>query len=164
MLRQLWLVIGLLLLLANPAAAREQQTGTVTWIYDGDTLHVEPIGKVRLLGIDTPESEDSDRDRYYLSRYQLSRKRLRQIALQAKKFNIRQVKGKQVRLEFDNDKTDKYQRKLAYLYLPNGRMLNRMLLEDGLASVFRRYDFTYKSDFISLEQTARSKRLGLWRP
>ena len=164
MLRPLWLALCALLLLIGPAAALQLQTGTVTWVYDGDTLQVEPIGKVRLLGIDTPESKDSQRDNYYRSRYQLSRKRLRQIARQAKEFNIEQTKGKPVQLQFDGDKTDKYQRKLAYLYLPNGHMLNRILLEKGLASVFRRYDFTYKDDFISLEQAARTKRLGLWRP
>lgn len=164
MSRTLWVAIGLLLLLGGPTAAKDLQVGTVTWVYDGDTLQVEPIGKVRLLGIDTPESKDSGRDRYYLSRYRLNRQRLRQIAHQAKEFNIKQVKGRQVKLEFDHDKTDKYHRKLAYLYLPNGRMLNRILLKKGLASVFRRYDFRDKADFLSLEETARANRRGLWQP
>ena len=34
-------------------------SGTVTWVYDGDTLHVEPYGKVRLIGIDTPEDYEA---------------------------------------------------------------------------------------------------------
>jgi len=159
-LRRFGLVLCLLLLLHGVALA---QPGTVTWIYDGDTFEIQPLGRVRLLGIDTPESKDSERDRYYLSHDQLSRKRLRQIALEAKKFCIEQLKGQQVRLEFDADKTDKYQRSLVYLFLPDGRMLNRVLLEKGLASVFRRYDFRYKEEFITLEEQARAEQRGLWR-
>ena len=152
----------LLLLLFSPASATELY-GRVSWIYDGDTLLVEKIGKVRLLGIDTPESKDSQRDRYYLKQGEISRQKLRKIARQAKMFNIKLVKGAQVRLVFDVTETDQYQRKLAYLYLPDGRMLNRLLLQQGLASTFRRYQFSYKEEFLALEATARQQQLGLWQ-
>jgi len=158
-----YLLFCLLLFINSPAIASEQTTALVTWIYDGDTLQVENIGKVRLLGIDTPESKDSTRDRYYQEQHNLSRKQLRKIARQAKYFNIKQVKGKQVRLVFDGNTTDKYQRKLAYVYLPDGRMLNQVLLKKGLASTFRRYQFKYKQEFLDLEKTARDMKLGLWR-
>lgn len=155
------LILLFWLVLILPAFAA-QHTGVVSWIYDGDTLQVENIGKVRLLGIDTPESKDSGRDGYYLKRHKISRKKLRSIAKQAKKFNIRHVKNKQVRLEFDQDKTDKYGRKLAYIYLPDGRMLNQLLLEKGLAFVFRRFDFKYKKDFLKTEKEAQLTQQGLW--
>ena len=41
-------------------------------------------------------------------------------------------------------------------------MLNLLLLKKGLATVFRRYDFIYKKDFLKAEKKARKKRLGLW--
>lgn len=151
-----------LCLLASPLAAQEL-TGTVSWIYDGDTLQVENVGKVRLLGIDTPESKDSERDHYYLNKYRLSRKRLRQIAHQAKSFNIKQVKNKRVRLTFDREEKDQYGRLLAYLYLPDGRQLNLLLIEKGLASVFRRYQFSQKQDFLAAEKIARQNQQGLWQ-
>ncbi|NOQ51582.1 MAG: hypothetical protein GQ578_05130 [Desulfuromonadaceae bacterium] len=157
------LLFSLLLLFPAPAEAAEQ-CGKVSWIYDGDTLRVENIGKVRLLGIDTPETEDSSRDRYYLKAFGIPPKQLRQIARQAKQFNIRQVKGKRVCLEFDRQAEDKYGRILAYLQLPDGRSLNRLLLEKGLASVFRRYPFRNKEDFLTAEKNARGAQLGLWQP
>jgi len=41
-------------------------------------------------------------------------------------------------------------------------MLNRVLLQKGLATVFRRYDFQYKKDFLEAEIKARNGKLGLW--
>lgn len=47
---------------AAPAAAPTDVTGSVTYIADGDTVHVtDPLGskiKVRVLGIDTPETRN----------------------------------------------------------------------------------------------------------
>ena len=146
MLKPLFLALALLFLLAGSLQAAEV-TGRVSWIYDGDTLKVEKIGKVRLIGIDTPEFQASSRDRFYTQKNQIEAKKLREIAQQVKKYNIRNVKGKRVRLELDKTHRDKYDRLLAYVYLPNGEMLNQILLEKGLATVFRRYDFQYKKDF-----------------
>ncbi|RME39217.1 MAG: thermonuclease family protein, partial [Deltaproteobacteria bacterium] len=56
---------GLLFVLLLAGQVLADPTGRVSWIYDGDTLKVEGIGKVRLLGIDAPEHEDSYRDRFY---------------------------------------------------------------------------------------------------
>lgn len=156
-----WLILFLWLLLCCPAAA-EQLTGKVSWIFDGDTLQVEDIGKVRLLGIDTPEGQASRRDLYYRKRYNIPAEKLRSIAAQAKRFNIHKVKGKTVRLEFDHEQEDKYGRKLAYLYLPDGRMLNQLLLEKGWATVFRRFEFKHKQDFLAIEEAARINQRGLW--
>ncbi|MCF6265547.1 MAG: thermonuclease family protein [Desulfuromusa sp.] len=163
MLKQFYILLALFLLpiSASPAA---QLTGQVTWIYDGDTLKVENVGKVRLIGIDTPESKASPRDRFYTQKFPISKKKLRDIASQAKQYNIRNIKGKQVRLELDQTHRDKYDRLLAYVYLPDGKMLNRILLNKGLAIVFRRYDFQYKRDFLKIEKKARKNKRGLWKP
>ncbi len=100
---------------------------------------------------------------FYRQNFGVSTQRLRKISRQAKQFNIRVAKGQRVRLETENRTRDKHARLLAYVYLPGGEMLNRMLLEEGLATVFRRYDFGLKTDFLDSEQRARSRRLGLWR-
>jgi len=161
MLRQFPILLALLLLLASTSSAAKL-TGQVTWIYDGDTLKIENIGTVRLIGIDTPESKASPRDRFYTKRYPISKKKLRKIASQAKHYNINNAKGKRVKLELDHTHRDKYDRLLAYVYLPNGKMLNRVLLKKGLATVFRRYDFQYKKDFLKIEKKARKNKRGLW--
>jgi len=161
-LRTLALLFTLFSLLFTPAAAKELRD-RVNWIYDGDTLQVENIGKVRLLGIDCPESKPSERDRYYLNNYSISPETLRRVAHEAKHFNIELVKGKQVRLRFDRTVKDRYGRLLAYLYLPDGRMLNRVLIEKGLASVYRRFKFREQKNFLAAEETARTHQLGLWQ-
>jgi len=57
---------------------------------------------------------------------------------------------------------DKYGRLLAYVYLPNGRLLNRLLAEQGMAVVYRRFSFNMKADFLAAEAEARKSRTGLW--
>ena len=162
MLKQFLILLALCLLLATAAQSAEL-AGRVLWVYDGDTLKIENVGKVRLIGIDTPETKNSSRDRFYLKKYPITAKRLRKIAKQAKYYNIHNIKDQQVSLELDHVHRDKYDRLLAYVYLPDGRMLNRILLQKGLASVFRRYDFMYKKDFLKIEKKAQKKRLGLWQ-
>ncbi|PNU18771.1 thermonuclease [Geothermobacter hydrogeniphilus] len=158
---RLFLCLCLLLLTLQPATA-ENLRGKVTWIYDGDTLKVAGVGKVRLIGIDAPEHADSDRDRFY-RRWNIPPARLRKIAAAGKRFQIRTVKGKVVRLQFDRERKDKYGRTLAYVILPDGRMLNRLLLKKGYATVFRRYDFKFKDDFLKIEKKARKQQVGLWK-
>ena len=151
-----------LLLFLTTTISAEELTGRVLWIYDGDTLKVEDIGKVRMIGIDTPEIKASPRDRFYTRDFHIKTGKLRQISRQAKNYNIHYVKGETVRLELDQTERDKYNRLLAYVYLPDGEMLNLLLLKKGLATVFRRYDFRYKKDFFKAEKKAKKKALGLW--
>ena len=159
----IYLPIALLAcLLFCSTALAETRSGKVSWIYDGDTIKVDGIGKVRLIGIDSPEKNDSERDAYYLRQQQIKRKTLRQIARQAFSFNIQQVNNRRVTLEFDQERTDNYGRTLAYVILPDGRMLNRLLLEKGFASVYRRFDFRHKPEFLRIEKSARDQQLGLW--
>ena len=58
-------------------------------------------------------------------------------AAEAKEFNKKMVLGEKVRLEFDVTKNDKYERWLAYVFLPDGRMVNAELVKNGLAVVSR---------------------------
>jgi len=44
-------------------------------------------------------------------------------------------KGDYVKLEFDVRKRDRYGRLLAYVYLIDGRMLNKIIITAGYASV-----------------------------
>ncbi len=162
MLKSILTLFALSVLFLNTAHSADL-TGRVLWVYDGDTLKIENIGKVRLIGIDTPETKSSSRDRFYLKKYPITAKRLRKIAKQAKYYNMHNIKNQRVNLELDHVHRDKYDRLLAYVYLPDGRMLNRILLQKGLASVFRRYDFLYKKDFLKIEKKAQKKRLGLWQ-
>ena len=159
------LLVGLIVIHCLPLAIQAVDAplaGTVDWVYDGDTIKVEPYCKVRLIGIDAPESEAGPRDDYYLH-LGLQRPRLRQTAKEAKTWLIRNLKGKRVRLSFDRVKHDKHGRLLAYVFLEDGLLINRLLLEKGLASVFRRYEFALKMEFLAVEAAARAKQVGLWQ-
>ena len=153
--------IVLLALTACAADREDELSGTVTWIYDGDTIEVDGIGKVRLIGIDTPEQEDSGRD-WYFQKQGISSLKLRETYQAAKRYNIENAKGKQVNLELDHPPRDKYGRLLAYVKLPDGRILNMALLKNGLAVVYRKFSFQKKDDFLRAEEQARKNKLGLW--
>ena len=147
---------------AATAADHPPLRGKVSWIYDGDTIKVNGVGKVRLLGIDAPEHEDSERDRFY-RRWDIQPQRLRSISRAAVAYLIRTTKGREVTLVLGREPRDRYGRLLAYVYLPDGTLLNRTLLEQGYASVFRKYDFRLRAEFLAVEQRARSRRVGLWK-
>lgn len=156
-----------LLLVLLPAAgactAEKELAGRVTWIHDGDTLEVNGLGRVRLLGIDCPEMRDSSRDRFYRDKFGINTRALRRAARHALEYNIEEVKGRMVTLRFDGQRRDRHGRLLAYAMLPDGRCLNRLLLEQGLAAVYRKFDFSRKSDFLATEQEARRAGRGMWR-
>ena len=153
------------LLIAFSACAADQPEplqGVVSWVHDGDTLEIDNLGKVRLIGIDTPEREASPRDEF-LEKQGIPASRQRQIYQSAKAFNIRLVKGRTVSLALDHPPRDRHGRLLAYVYLPDGRLLNRILLEQGRAVVYRRFSFSMKQDFLAAEQRAKQSGLGMWQ-
>lgn len=92
-------------------------------VVDGDTIVVKINGKkekVRLIGVDTPESVHPDQSRNTPEG---------KIASQ---FTKDHLEGKYVRLETDVQERDKYGRLLAYVYLGD-EMFNKTLLKEGLA-------------------------------
>lgn len=162
-----WFLLTLLLLLlpalipASTHAATAPRLYSVTWVYDGDTIEVSGLGKVRLIGIDCPEELDSARDDYF-ARQGIPDNILRRTAKQALAYTIGRVKGNSVRLKFDSERRDRHGRILAYVYLLDGRFLNQLLLDEGLAVVYRRFDFRFKKEFLAAEAAAREGRKGMW--
>jgi len=166
MIRQRTLSSVLLILLLTWALAGlacAEQYGRVKWISDGDTISVEGIGIVRLLGIDCPEKEESDRDWNFLRLGSCDWQALRHVAQSARHRTSELCLHQVVHLQTGTEKFDRYGRLLAYVWLPDGRMLNRLLLEEGQAIVYRRFDFEEKESFLTIEQKARSKQRGLWQ-
>jgi len=150
-----------LLFSAVLATAAPAQCGRVTWVHDGDTIEVAGIGKVRLLGIDVPERKTSPRDRYF-TRQGVTPSTLRNIHAMARDLVIELSYGQSISLTTEHPTHDAYGRLLAYVTLPDGRMLNRILLEKGCAVVYRRFDFSLKKDFLQAENEARRTKRGMW--
>jgi micrococcal nuclease len=150
-----------LLFLGCADAGQGDVSGRVSWVHDGDTLKVDGIGTVRMIGIDVPETAASSRDQYLL-RQGVAAPIQRQTAKKALHFVIDEAKGKTVRLRFDGDRQDRHGRTLAYVLLPDGRNLNQLLIEEGLAAVYRRFDFQLKKEFLAAEKEARREGRGMW--
>ena len=96
---------------------------TVIKVYDGDTLKIDDGRKVRLLGIDAPESNHPD--------YPIEK-----IAKKAKKYLKDRVYKKECVFEYNvEEETDKYGRLLAYVYV-DGELVNAELIKKGYAYVY----------------------------
>ncbi len=124
-----------------------------TGIADGDTVFVKINNRdetVRLIGINTPEIDGK-----YVSEEFFGK--------EASEFTKKLVKREKVRLEYDIEKRDKYNRLLAYVYLPDGRMLNKILVKNGYAKAYKFFKYKMKKEFIRLEKAAKTECLGLWR-
>ncbi len=126
----------------------------ILYVIDGDTVVLANAHEehVRLIGIDAPEIDHPDYGRKGEPYGTESADYLRSL-----------VGGKTVRLEGGSESKDKYGRTLAYLYLPDGLFVNRQMVESGYAETFRRFDFTYKQEFLDLEKKARAEKRGMWR-
>ena len=127
---------------------------TVTRVVDGDTLVLDDGEKLRLIGVDTPETKDPRRPVQYFGR-------------EATNFTKQFVEGKKVRVEFDpaNSATahkDKYGRTLGYVFREDGKFLNAEIIRQGFGHAYTRYPFKHASEFRALEQQARERNVGLW--
>ncbi len=123
-------------------------------VIDGDTIVLNTGEKVRYLGIDTPECK-SYRDGMWVEVSQ-------PFSREAKEFNRKLVEGRQIRLEFDKVKRDKYGRLLAYVWVGD-RLLNEELLKAGLAYMFFMWpNEKYAQRFCSAQLQAIRGRKGVW--
>lgn len=129
------------------------ETAKVTRVVDGDTLVVNYKGaeeKVRLIGVDTPESVHPDITRNV------------EEGIIASNFTKDKLEGKEVELEFDVQERDQYGRMLAYAYL-DGVMFNKTLLEEGYAQVATYPpNVKYVEEFTEIQRVARENNKGLW--
>ena len=79
-------------------------------------------------------------------------------------FTRRLVEGKKVRLEFDVERRDKYNRLLAYIYLPDGTFVNAEIVANGYASLMTIAPNVKHAELLRARyKEAREKRRGLWK-
>jgi micrococcal nuclease len=133
-------------------------------VVDGDTLRLENGERVRLIGIDTPEMHESDKLYRDSQKTGQDVKVIQALGQRAYNFTRDLVEGKRVRLEFDVEKRDKYQRLLAYIYLKDGTFVNAEIVKHGYASLMTYPpNIKYVDTFKQLYQEARKNNRGLWK-
>ena len=126
----------------------------VVAVVDGDTIEVRLGGhreRVRLLGIDTPETVDP-------------RKPVQCFGTEAsRRTKALLPPGTLVRLERDAEARDIYGRLLAYVRRVDGTFVNLALLEEGYAQVLSiPPNVAYSSVFAAAARDARVAGRGLW--
>jgi micrococcal nuclease len=155
-----WLIAALLAVvavrsvLAGHGSAGVQQA-VVDRVVDGDTIIARLAGgrteRVRLIGMDTPESVKPGTP-------------VQCYALKASAYTKHLLTGRRVRLVGEVDERDRYGRLLAYVYRePDGLFVNEQLVRAGLA---RPYPFPpnvrFENQIATLATQAREAGRGLW--
>jgi micrococcal nuclease len=130
-------------------------TAKIVKVIDGDTVKIGlPNGNeetVRLLLIDTPETVHPS-------------KPVQPFGPEASQFSKNLMPaGSEVEVETGISERDKYGRLLAYFYV-NGKMVNKMLLEKGLARVAYVYapNTKYLDEFEAIQKKAKDNAVGIW--
>ncbi len=150
------LVLALITVACAGDAGAPSSTGRtlvpVVEVVDGDTIRVDLDGQetaVRLIGIDTPE-----RDGPYTSRECYGE--------EASGFTHDSLAGRTVELDFDVERTDRYGRTLAYVWL-DGALFNERLVRSGYAVVTTfPPNVRYVGRFTAAQRRARDEQRGLW--
>ena len=126
----------------------------VVEVIDGDTIRISYNGsteKVRIIGIDTPETKDSRVD-------------VECWGPEATKYLVEKISGKEVSLSRDptQDDYDSYGRMLRYVYL-DGADVGLELVRNGYGS-----EYTYSEPYLkqreykAAEEHAKANKLGKW--
>ncbi len=140
---------------APPPMPPEQnlEMAQVINVVDGDTIDVLLNGveyRVRYILVDTPETKHPT-------------KGVQPFGPEASEANRQMVSGQTVYLEKDVSNTDRYDRLLRYVYLPDGRLVNEELLRLGLAQVATfPPDVKYVDRFRAVQGEAQAAGVGLW--
>lgn len=135
---------------------------SLLYVIDGDTLYVSDLTgengrKIRLIGIDTPESVNENKELNTI------------YGAEASEYTKELLEGTDiVYLEYDQEEYDKYGRTLAYVWFSAEtsditNMLNLDLIKDGYAKTMEIEPNTkYASAFAEYEISAKERNVGLW--
>jgi micrococcal nuclease len=121
-------------------------------VVDGDTLLLVDRERVRLIGVDAPEIAHRE--------HPLDDP----FGREAKEYIRGLAEGRLVTLSFDeaDGVLDRYGRTLAYVTLPDGRLLNLEVIRAGFAEAYRGFHYERKHEFLAAEREARSAHKGMW--
>lgn len=143
-----WAAIEAILWPVDPVSQREDVV-VVKRVVDGDTVELFNGEKVRLIGVDAPESVKPNSPVECFGR-------------EAARWLRETLEGKLVRLERDVSERDRYSRLLRYVYLDTV-FINELLVREGYATAV-----SYPPDVRELERLrraeheARARGVGLW--
>ena len=112
----LWSLFAAISLAAEPVE--------VDYVYDGDTIRLRDGRRVRLIGINAPEIQHTERS----GRIKPGEK----FGEEARQYLEKRIAHKKVLLETDQEKQDHYHRILAYVFFPTERSSMKKWFPRGL--------------------------------
>lgn len=125
-------------------------------VVDGDTVSLQNGDKIRLLGIDTPETVHPNKPvEFYGPESSLMTTALL-LGLDYLHDEVCLI------TDDEADKKDKYDRLLGYIFSEDGVDINAELLKTGHAEVYRNAPFSRKEEFLLYERTAKEADIGRW--
>jgi len=133
-----------------PKNYKNMEKTTVERVVDGDTIVISGGERVRLIGINTPESvKEAGKVEYF--------------GKEASSYTKNKIEDKTIYLEKDVSNRDDYDRLLRYIYLEDGTFFNELIVKEGYAfAVTYPPDVKYNEILREAENYARENNLGLW--
>lgn len=150
----------------GPDVTSDGAEGDVTFVYDGDTVEVSGLGKVRLLGVDALDSRNRSKVQSQARHLDMTVEQVTSWAVKAEEFVRQKLQDRRVRLEFGPERRGDHGRLLAYVYIESeGERVNvnKLLLRKGFATAYRAFDHPLKQKFLEVERQARRDENGLWK-
>jgi micrococcal nuclease len=142
--------VGLLFSACGDEPARSPHEAMVVQVLDGDTLVLAGGIKVRVLGIDAPEMARDGQPADFL-------------AHQAKATLADLTLNRQIGLEYDRLRYDRYGRLLAYVFLPDHTLVNAELVRRGLARIYSHApNARYRKTLLAAQGEAILAQRGIW--
>ncbi|MDP2941389.1 MAG: thermonuclease family protein, partial [Candidatus Omnitrophota bacterium] len=130
---------------------------------DADTIVLEDGRHVRFIGVDAPETRGSPKLYHDVERSGRDKDTIIALGKRSTEFAKRLLEGKKVRLEFDIQQKDRFERPLAYVYLEDGTFVNAELIRQGYAQVMTvPPNVKHAQEFLRLQREARKNNRGLW--
>jgi len=124
-------------------------TATVARVVDGDTVILSGLGRSRLIGVDTPEVHG----------------RRECFGTQASAFAKRMLLGRRIRYAAGVQGRDRYGRALVYVWLPDGRFFNELLITAGYARPLAiAPNVRHAQRLRRLARAAARAARGMWSP
>jgi len=149
---RIWSLVFLLSVFLSCPAHGASWTVRARWVPDGDTIFLVSGEKIRLKGIDCPETAHGGKKTQF-------------YAKEARRYLWRLIRNQDLRVDTRDLGADRFGRIVTYVYLPDGRMVNRVLVENGYAFCFpyaKDAADPRQQDFLRVQQRAMNGLRGMW--